>query len=138
VAPGTLPHRLPFHRQQRRPPLAFAVSHNKEKSMSNRLMALAIVAALSAVTSGAAMAQGYAYTCPGGYYYAGGVCNPGAAPGAIVGGAVGTAGAIAGGALNAAGNIVGAAAISPRPATTTADRGRLTASRASPARDGSA
>jgi hypothetical protein len=96
---------LPFHRQQRRAPLAFAVI--KEKSMSNRLKALAIVAALSAVTSSAAMAQGYVYTCPGGYYYAGGVCNPGAVPGAIVGGAVGTAGAIAGGALNAAGNIVG-------------------------------
>ena len=73
--------------------------------MSNRMKTFAIVAALIAGTASVAMAQGYA--CPAGYVFAGGVCQPAATPGGIVGGAVGAAGAIAGGALNTAGAIAG-------------------------------
>jgi hypothetical protein len=45
--------------------------------MPTRLKTLAIAAALAAGTSSAAMAQ---YTCPAGYTYYGGVCQPMAAP----------------------------------------------------------
>ena len=75
--------------------------------MPSMLKTLAIVAAFTAGASSVAMAQGYAYSCPAGYVYAGGACQPAATPGGVVGGAVGVAGAIAGGALNTAGAIVG-------------------------------
>lgn len=75
--------------------------------MTNRLKTVAIVAALIAGTSSLAVAQGYKETCPDGYAFIGGSCQPLATPGGVVAGAVGTAGAIAGGALNTAGAIVG-------------------------------
>ena len=77
--------------------------------MRNRLSMLAVAAALVAGTSGAALAQGYGYSCPPGYAWYGGACQPAATPGGIVGGAIGTAGAIAGGAVGAAGAIAGGA-----------------------------
>jgi hypothetical protein len=77
--------------------------------MRNGLKTLAIVAALAAGTSGAALAQNYGYSCPPGYAFYNGVCQPAATPGGVVGAAVGTAGAIAGGALNTAGAIAGGA-----------------------------
>jgi hypothetical protein len=82
-------------------------------SMRNRLIGLAVLAAMTGAASGAALAQ----TCPAGYALQpngmcaaapGGVVGGAAnAAGNIVGGAVGAAGAIAGGAINTAGNIVG-------------------------------
>ncbi len=75
--------------------------------MSNKLKTFAIVAALFAGSSSVAMAQGYPYSCPAGYAFAGGACQPVATPGGVVVGAIDTAGAIAGGALNTAGAIVG-------------------------------
>ncbi|MFI4948841.1 MAG: hypothetical protein ACHQC9_08585 [Alphaproteobacteria bacterium] len=77
--------------------------------MTDRLKTIAIVAALIAGTSSVAMAQGYKETCPDGYAFVGGSCQPMATPGGVVAGAVGTAGAIAGGAVNAAGAIAGGA-----------------------------
>jgi len=84
--------------------------------MATRLKIFAIVAALAAGTSGAAMAQ---YACPPGYAPYGGTCQPVPAPGypsgpvsgAAAGGAAGAAsggaaagpvGAIVGGALGTA------------------------------------
>jgi hypothetical protein len=90
--------------------------------MPTKLKIIAIAAALAAGTSGAAMAQ---YSCPPGYTYYGGVCQPVPAPapaypsgplsGAAVGGqsgaatggqAAGPIGAIVGGALGTAGGAV--------------------------------
>jgi len=83
--------------------------------MRNRLIGLAVLAAMTAGASGAALAQ----TCPTGYaLQPNGMCAAAPTPGGvvggaanaagnIVGGAVGTAGAIAGGAVNTAGSIVG-------------------------------
>ena len=80
--------------------------------MRNRLSTLAIAAALAVGASSVAMAQSYSgYSCPAGYVYAGGVCQPapayGYAPSNPVSGAAagGAAGAAAGG---AAGGPVGA------------------------------
>ena len=90
--------------------------------MKVKTFAIATVLALGA--SGAAMAQ---YTCPAGYTYAGGVCQPTAAPGGysnpVSGAASGTAagatsgyntagpvGAVVGGALGTATGAVGGAA----------------------------
>jgi hypothetical protein len=91
--------------------------------MPSKLKTLAIVVALAAGTSGVALAQGY--TCPAGYVYAGGVCQPtayaptnpvsgaaqGAAYGAAAGGAAGgPVGALVGGAVGTAtGAVTGAA-----------------------------
>ena len=68
------------------------------------LSTLALAAALSAGASGIAVAQ----TCPPGYFFQGGYCQP-ANPvsGAVVGGAVGTAAGAVSGAANTAGEIVG-------------------------------
>jgi hypothetical protein len=100
------------------------------------LKTFAIAAALTAGMSGAAMAQ---YACPAGYVYAGGACQPSAAPGgysnpasgavngtaagaqsgynaggpvgAVVGGALGTAtGAVTGAANTTTGVVNGATA----------------------------
>jgi|HubBroStandDraft_6_1064221.scaffolds.fasta_scaffold2941544_1 hypothetical protein len=73
------------------------------------LKTLAVAAGLTVAVSGAAMAQTAYYTCPAGYAYANGVCQPTATPGGVVGGAVGTAGSIAGGAVDTAGSIAGGA-----------------------------
>ncbi len=78
--------------------------------MRHGLKTLAIVAALAAGTSGAALAQTYGYACPAGYVYSAGACQPGGygyAPSNPVSGAAagGAAGAAAGG---AAGGPVGA------------------------------
>ena len=78
--------------------------------MPTKLKIAAIAAALAAGTSGAAMAQ---YSCPAGYTYSGGVCQPASGPlsGAAAGGASGAAagnaaagpvGAVVGGALGTA------------------------------------
>jgi hypothetical protein len=72
------------------------------------LKTLAIVSGLTVAASGAAMAQTVYYTCPAGYAYINGVCQPAPTPG-VVGGAVGAAGSVAGGAVNAAGSIAGGA-----------------------------
>jgi hypothetical protein len=88
----------------------------EEMMMPTRLKVLAIAAALAAGTSSAAMAQ---YTCPPGYTYYNGVCQPAGAPGygnpvsgTVSGEAAGAAsgyatggpvGAAVGGALGAAG-----------------------------------
>jgi hypothetical protein len=50
----------------------------EEMRMSNRFMTFAMVAALAAGTSTAAMAQ---YSCPPGYAFYGGVCQPAPTPG---------------------------------------------------------
>jgi hypothetical protein len=72
------------------------------------LKTLAIAAGLAIGVSGVAMAQTtVVVTCPDGYALANGSCQPIAAPGGVVGGAVGAAGAIAGGAVNTAGAIAG-------------------------------
>jgi hypothetical protein len=93
--------------------------------MPTKLRIFAIAAALAAGTSGAAMAQ---YSCPPGYTYYGGACQPVPAPapaypaypsgplsGAAAGGQAGAAtggqtagpvGAIVGGALGTAGGVV--------------------------------
>jgi hypothetical protein len=71
--------------------------------MINKLRTMALAAALATGASGIAFAQG----CPPGYYYDGAYCRPGATPGGVVGGAVGTAGAIASGAIGTAGAIAG-------------------------------
>ena len=84
--------------------------------MPTRFKVFAVVAALAAGTSSAAMAQ---YACPPGYTYYGGVCQPVRAPGysnpvsgTVSGEAAGAAngyatdgpiGAVVGGALGAAG-----------------------------------
>jgi hypothetical protein len=99
-----------------------------------KLKTFAIAAALALGASGAAMAQ---YTCPAGYTYAAGVCQPTAAPGGysnpvsgaasgpaagatrganaagpvgavVVGGALGTAGGAVGGAANTVTGVTGA------------------------------
>ena len=88
------------------------------------LSTLALAAALSAGASGIAVAQ----TCPPGYFFQGGYCQPanpvsgaaaggaagaaagaatGGPVGAVVGGAVGTAAGAVSGAANTAGEIVG-------------------------------
>jgi hypothetical protein len=89
-----------------------------------KLKTFAIAAALAVGTSGVAMAQ---YTCPAGYVYARGVCQPTGVPGGYsnpVSGAVsgtqagaasgynaaGPVGAVVGGALGTAGGAVGGAA----------------------------
>jgi hypothetical protein len=84
--------------------------------MPTKLKIAAIAAALAASTSGAAMAQ---YTCPAGYAYYNGVCQPFAAPapgpaypsgplsGAAAGGATGAAAGNA--AAGPVGGIVGGA-----------------------------
>ena len=89
-----------------------------------KLKTFAIAAVLALGASGAAMAQ---YTCPAGYTYAAGVCQPTAAPGGYsnpVSGtlsgtaagatrgsnAAGPVGAVVGGALGAASGAVGGAA----------------------------
>jgi hypothetical protein len=90
-----------------------------EVAMPTRIKLFAIVAALAAGTSSAAMAQ---YACPPGYTYYNGVCQPAAAPGYgnPVSGAVsgeeqgaangyasgGPVGAVVGGALGTAGGVV--------------------------------
>jgi hypothetical protein len=100
----------------------------KEKSMSNGLKTIAIVAALVAGTASGAMAQGYG--CPAGYAPYNGVCQPvannpvsgaaqGAAAGAAAGGATGgPVGAVVGGAIGTATGAVGGAvgAVTPVPA----------------------
>jgi hypothetical protein len=91
--------------------------------MRQGLKTLAIVAALAAGGSGAAMAQ---YACPAGYALYNGVCRPatnnpvsGAAQGAAAGNATaGPVGAVVGGALGTATGAVGGAvgAVTPAPA----------------------
>lgn len=53
------------------------------------------------------MAQTVYYTCPAGYGYANGVCQPVATPDGVVVGAVGTAGSVVGGVVDAAAAIAG-------------------------------
>jgi hypothetical protein len=73
--------------------------------MPTKLKIAAIAAALAAGTSGVAMAQ---YTCPAGYTYYGGVCQPsGPVSGAAAGGAAGAAAGNA--AAGPIGGIVGGA-----------------------------
>jgi hypothetical protein len=67
--------------------------------MVEKLKTLAIAAALCAGASGVAMAQ--TYTCPVGYIYMNGICQPTASPAGVVGAAVDTAGAIAAGTIGA-------------------------------------
>jgi hypothetical protein len=106
--------------------------------MSTRLRVFAIAAALAAGTSSAAMAQ---YSCPPGYAFNAGVCQPAPAPaypagplsgaaageangaangaaaagpvGAIVGGAIGTATGAVAGTANAVTGAVAAPACGP-------------------------
>jgi len=77
--------------------------------MTLNYKALAAVAALAAGIPG--IAAGQVYSCPSGYAYADGACQPMVvpAPGGVVGGAASAAGGIVGGALNAAGSIAGGA-----------------------------
>ena len=84
--------------------------------MRHKLSTLAVAAALAAGASGVAVAQ----TCPPGYLFEAGVCQPGnPVSGAAVGGAAGAAagaatggpvGAVVGGALGTAAGAVGGAA----------------------------
>jgi hypothetical protein len=67
--------------------------------MTKTLKTLAVAAALCAGASGAAMAQ--TYSCPIGYVFMNGICQPTASPAGVVGAAVDTAGAIAAGTVGA-------------------------------------